>query len=179
MVSGTIRVGHLYAIQRGRVRAAKRLSSLGDTPYSPWRQRKITKTTSSRISTSGIVLVLTAHLPYLNFLEAESLTLCRDQSNIATLRQIGSIKTSSSIRATPPSITPVIILAGLLITSLRRVLAASSAAFLRRCRSDGTGSRVSPASVEAVRVKIIFRRFGFSFDDCSHPHPTSTSSDTG
>ena len=60
-----IQGGHLYAIQRGRVRAAKRLSSFGDTPYSPWCQRKITtKTTSSRISTSGIVLVLTAHLPY-------------------------------------------------------------------------------------------------------------------
>lgn len=62
---------------------------------------------------------------------------------------------------------------------MRRVLAASSAAFLRRCRSGGTGSRVSPASVEAVRVKITFRRFGFAFDDCSHPHPTSTSSDNG
>ena len=28
-------------------------------------------------------------------------------------------------------------------------------------------------------MKITFRRFGFAFDDCSHPHPTSTSSDNG
>ena len=172
-------MGHLYAIQRGRVRAAKRLSSLGDTPYSPWRQRKITtKTTSSKINTSGTFRVLTAHLAY-PICKSGIAHAFRNQSNIATLRQIGSIKITSSTKATPPSITPVIILAGLLITSLRRVLAASSAAFLRRCRSGATGSRVSQASVEAVRQKIMFRRFGFSFDDCSRPTPTSTPSDNG
>ena len=75
---------------------------------------------------------------------------CRNQSNITTLKQIGSIKTSSSTRPTPPSIIPVIILARI-ITLSRRVLAASSSAFLRRCRSGGTGSRIFQVSVEAAR----------------------------
>ncbi len=102
---------------------------------------------------------------------------CRNQSNIITLRQIGSIKTTSGTRATPPSITPVTILAKTIISS-RRVLAASCAAILRRCRSGGTGSRVFHASIEAVR-EIMFRHFRFSFDDCSCPTPTSTPSDSG
>ena len=91
--------------------------------------------------------------------------VCRNQSNVTTLRQIGSITTASSTRATPPSVTPVIILAKL-ITLSRRVLAASSAAILLRCQSGRTGSQVSQASVEAVR-RLMFRRFGFSLDAAS------------
>ncbi len=84
--------------------------------------------------------------------------------------------TTSSTRATPPSVTPVIILAKL-ITLSRRVLAASSAAILLRCQSGRTGSQVSQASVEAVR-RLMFRRFGFSLDDWSRPHLTNTPSDS-
>lgn len=142
-----------------------RVSLLGDTSCSPWRQRKITNSTSSsRISTSGIFLVLTAHLAY-RFSRSGIAHVCRNQSNVTTLRQIGSIMTASSTRATPPSVTPVIILARL-ITLSRRVFAASSAAILLRCQSGGTGSQVSQASVDAVR-RLMFRRLGFSLDAAS------------
>ena len=55
-------------------------------------------------------------------------------------------------------------------------LAASSSAFLRRCRSGGTGSRIFQVCVEAAREKLFFHRF--SFDDCSYPRPTSTPNDS-
>lgn len=108
-------------------------------------------------------------------LEVEFSHACRNQSNITTLKQIGSIKTSSSTRPRPPSISPVIILARI-ITSSRRVLAASSSAFLKRCRSGGTGSRIFQVSVEAAREKLFFHHF--SFDDCSYPRATSTPNDS-
>jgi hypothetical protein len=38
-----------------------------------------------------------------------------------------------------------------IITLSRRVLAANSSAFLRWCRSGGTGSRIFQVSVEAAR----------------------------
>ena len=100
-----------------------------------------------------------------------SLTLAVTSRTSRTLKQIGSIKTSSSTRPRPPSIIPVITLARI-ITLSRRVLAATSSAFLKRCRLGGTGSRIFQVSVEAAREKLFFHHF--SFADCSYPRATST-----